>query len=256
MKAPKILLLDIETAPKLAYVWALYDQNISLNQLKSDSHILSIACKWLGETEVYYKDQRNKKDISNDKDLLKFIWKFINQADIIIMHNGDKFDIKKINTQFVIYDLDPLNHYRTIDTLKIAKKYFSFTSNKLEYLTNKLNKKYKKLNHAKFAGFELWKQCLNNNLSAWEEMKKYNIYDILSLEELYMTLRKWDNSINYNIFYEDLICECGSKSFKKNGIKTNNRGKFQRYKCNSCHKEFQGKTNMISKKVLDKLKFK
>lgn len=59
-------------------------------------------------------------------------------------------------------------------------------------MTDKFCKKYKKLKHKKFPGHELWKECLKGNKEAWNEMRKYNIHDVLATEELYNVLKQWD----------------------------------------------------------------
>lgn len=244
--APKILLLDIETAPIIGQFWGLFDQNIGLNQIVKDWHILSFAAKWLDKKKIYYKDQRNKKKIEDDKDLCLQMWEFLNEADIIVGQNLDKFDIKKINARFFFHKIKPPSHYRTIDTLKLAKKHFSFTSNKLEY-TSSLNDKYKKLKHNKFAGHELWSECLKGNLKAWKEMEKYNKYDVLALEEYYKKLAPWNQGINFNVYdnNNENKCQCGSFVVVKEGFKYTNLGKYQQYRCKECGKWWFGKTNLL-----------
>lgn len=251
MHKPKILLLDIETAPILAYVWGLWDNNVALNMVKKDWHILSWSAKWLDDpaSKVMYQDQRKAKDIENDKEMLKGIWKLLDEADIIVTQNGKKFDQKKLFARFLIHGFQPPSDFRHVDTCQLAKRHFGFTSNKLEYLTDKLGTKYKKLKHKKFPGFELWKECLAGNPAAWKEMEKYNKYDVLSLEEVYLKLRPWDNSINPNVYAIDgeNACDCGSREFHKNGIRASNSGKYQRYTCNDCGKSFRGQENMLAK---------
>lgn len=252
MNKPKILLLDIETAPMLGYVWGLWDNNIALNQLKQDWYILAWAAKWLDEPEdkIIYQDQRNAKNIEDDSKLLKGIWKLMDEADIIVTQNGKHFDEKKLNARFIIHGFPPPSSYKHVDTKLIASRKFGFTSNKLEYMTSKLCKKYKKLQHKKFPGQELWTECLKGNKQAWKEMELYNKYDVLSLEELYKKMRPWDNSVNYNIYHDSAahnVCACGSTSFKKNGYKFTASGKYQRYKCNQCGSESRDKINLFSK---------
>lgn len=249
---PKILVLDLETAPILGYVWQLFDQNVALNQIKSDWYILSYAAKWLGspENEVFYQDQRNAKNIEDDSEILKGLWKLLDEADIILTQNGKKFDEKKFNARFILNGFKPTSSFRHIDTHQIAKARFGFTSNKLEYMTDKLCTKYKKLDHNKFSGFKLWSECLKGNIEAFEEMRIYNCYDILSLEELYIKLRPWDKlTPNVNVFHEseETFCSCGSVDFHKNGFAYTNTGKFQRYTCNKCGAEIKGKENLLSK---------
>lgn len=251
-KEPKVLIFDIETAPVLGSVWGLFDQNIELNQVERDWFILSFSAKWLGDppNKVIYYDQRNAKDIEDDSKLLAKLWKLLDECDIVITQNGISFDVKKVNARFIINGFQPPSKYRHIDTLRLAKKYFGFTSNKLEYMTNKLCTKYKKLTHSKFSGFTLWKECLKGNKKAWSEMEKYNKYDVLSLEELYYKLIPWDGeTVNFNVYEETIghVCKCGSVDFTKSGFHYTNTAKYQKYKCNHCGAESRDKENLLSK---------
>lgn len=256
---PKVLIYDIETAPIVAHVWGLWENNVGLNQIESDWHVLSWSAKWLGapETEVMYMDQRGVKNIEDDSKLLKQIWDLLNTADVVITQNGKKFDQKKLNARFILNGFAPTTSYRHIDTAQIARKHFAFTSNKLAYLSDKLCETYKKLtNHGKFPGHELWVQCLKDNIEAWEEMEKYNKYDVLSLEELYNKLAPWDNSINFNVYTDtdSVACSCGSTTFRKNGFYYTNAAKYQKYTCKSCGKESRDKTNLLTPEKKDSLK--
>lgn len=248
---PKILLLDIETAPILGYVWQLWDQNVALNQIKSDWYILSWSAKWLGDApnKTMYADQRKAKNIEDDSKLLKGIWQLLDEADIVIGQNSNAFDIKKLNARFILNGMQPPSSFKKIDTMLLAKKHFGFTSNKLEYMSDKLCKKYKKLKHTKFPGFEMWRECLAGNIKAWKEMEVYNKYDVLALEELYTKLIPWDNTINFSVYRDDTkhICTCGSSNYKLNGYAYTSTGKFQRYKCVDCGSETRSKTNLLSK---------
>jgi DNA-directed RNA polymerase subunit RPC12/RpoP len=248
-KAPKILLVDIETAPLISFTWGLFDQNIPLNMLKNDWHLLSFSAKWIDSNKVMYMDQRNENDITNDFKLLKGIWKLLDEADIIITQNGISFDIKKLNARFIINGMKPPSSFKQIDTLRLARKHFGFTSNKLEYLTNTLNKKHRKSGHKKFSGFELWKECLAGNIKAWKEMEKYNKLDVLSLEELYKKLIPWDSSVNFNLYHNGLYnqCKCGSRELVKYGFAYTNIGKFQRYQCKECGAETRDRENLLDK---------
>lgn len=239
LNGPKILFLDIETAPILAYVWALWDQNIGLNMIENDWYILSWAAKWEHQKRVIYKDQSRCKVMENDKQLMVELWDLLDEADIVVTQNGVKFDHKKINARMIFHDLKPPSPYKTIDTLLIAKRKFAFTSNKLEYLSSKLNKKYTKLTSKdrEFVGFELWKACLNGNMRAWAEMKRYNKLDVLTLEELFYKLIPWHDVINRSTYVSGIVkmCNsCGSSKVKKNGHIFTSRCKYQKYKCSDC----------------------
>lgn len=255
---PRVLVFDVETAPIIAHVWGLWENNVALNQIVSDWHLLSWSAKWLDDKKVMYMDQRHKKSIEDDKELLEGIWKLLDLADVVISQNGKKFDVKKLNARFVMHGMQPPSSFKHIDTLQIAKKYFAFTSNKLEYMTEKLCTKYKKLKHKKFPGHELWNECLKGNKEAWKEMELYNKHDVLSLEELYYKLIPWDNSINFNLYTEstDHVCKCGSKNLIKKGYAYTAVSKFQRYKCKECGSESRDRKNLFSKEKRNSLKTK
>lgn len=237
MNKPAILILDIETAPILANVWKIWDENIGLNQIKSDWHLLSYAAKWLGEKAVIYEDQSLTAHIENDFRLLKSLHGLLDRADIVVAHYGKKFDLPAINSRLIIAGFSPPSPYKVVDTKEIASRSFRFTSNKLEFLSNTLCEK-KKLTHRTFSGFELWRECLAGNPKAWAEMKRYNIRDIESLEELYLKLRPWcNNHPNHASYFDEAnpVCpKCGSDKINRNGFCCLAVGKYQRYQCAAC----------------------
>jgi hypothetical protein len=252
---PKILIYDIETCPIEAYVWRLWDNNVGLNMIKEDWAVISWAAKWMGDDKtVMYEDTRDKKDFRDDKKILEKLWKLLDEADIVLTQNGVKFDNRKVNARFIMHGMEPPSSYRNIDTLRMAKKHFGFTSNKLEYMTDKLCTKYKKSGHAKFSGFALWKGCMEGNVEAWDEMKDYNVLDVLSLEELAEKLLPWDTTINFSVYTEENVCSCGSTELKKNGFYYTNASKFQKYRCKQCGAESRDKTNLLSKELRKSLK--
>lgn len=258
---PKILVLDIETFPLEAYAWGLWDQTIGLNQIKKDWSIMSWSARWLHEPEssVKYMDVRGQRDLRKDKKILKPLLKLMDEADIVCGQNSKSFDVKKINARAILNGLKPPSSFKQYDTKLLARKYFSFTSNKLEYLTHNLCTESKKLNHASFPGFSLWKECLNDNQKAWEECEAYNKADVNSTAELLLKLLPWDNSIDWDVYRETLdynVCTCGSTSFRKNGFQYTKTGQFQRYVCKECGKESKDKVNLKSKEFRKKLRGK
>lgn len=237
MSGPRIAVLDIETAPLQSHHWGLWQQNISLAQITIEWSILSFCNKWLGEKEVEYLDTSARPDVRDDSELLARLWEILDQADFVVAQNGKKFDLKKIKARMVMAGLPPFSPVIVIDTLLIAKAEFGFTSNKLEWMTTHLTKT-KKLKHKGFPGFELWTQCLLGNAKAWAEMKKYNIVDVKSLEELYLVLRGWAaGHPNVAAFFpdEDARCpKCGSKKLTEKGRAFTQTGEYKRFLCGGC----------------------
>ena len=250
MKEQKILLFDIETAPILGWVWGIWDQNVAINQIHKDWHVLSWSAKWLGEKKIMYADQRDAKNVEDDKKLLQGIWKLLDEADTVVTQNGKDFDEKKLNARFIINNIDPPSPFTHLDTLKIARNKFAFTSNKLEYLADKLCTNKKLTDTRKFSGFTLWKECLKGNLKAWKEMEKYNKQDVVTLEELYIRLRPYDKVNNAGLYIDDLkpICpKCGHDKLQSRGEAGNKSGVYTRYQCLGCRGWSRGKIKLTSK---------
>jgi predicted RNA-binding Zn-ribbon protein involved in translation (DUF1610 family) len=234
---PKILLFDIETAPTLGYVWGLWDQNIGLNQIKSNWYVLCWAAKWLGEKKVMTASLPDfpiyKRQPENDRDVMKALWKLLDEADIVIGQNGDAFDIKKSNARFILHGMNPPSPYKTVDTLKVAKKYFKFESNKLDHLGEifGLGKKLKT------GGFDLWVEVMRGDMKAWKTMVDYNIGDVKLLEGVYLKMRPWmTNHPNFNLYQDTLYnCpNCGSQSVQKRGFSRTRTTYQRRYHCQGC----------------------
>lgn len=255
-QSPRILFFDIETAPITAYIWGLFDLNVGLNQIKKDWFVLSWSAKWADSDQIMYADQRKARNLNNEKRILKQIWSLLDEADIVVTQNGIRFDSKKLNARFIAHGMQKPSTYKHIDTLRIAKRHFSFTSNKLEYLGHVLNTKVKKLSRRKFEGFELWRECLAGNQEAWKEMEIYNKRDVLTLEQVYYKLVPWENSINFALYSDELghVCSCGSTSFLKRGFIYTATGKFQRYRCNKCGAESRDSKNLFDKPKRESLR--
>lgn len=247
---PKIFVFDIETAPITSYTWGTRKQNISLNQIKKDWHLLAWAGLWYGDpkSKVIYRDTSKQKDISDDKKLVKELCDLLSQADIILTQNGDKFDVRKLNARAAIHKLPPYKKPKSTDTYKESKKVFGFTFHSLEYMASILNVKYKKLKHPKFPGQDLWNEVLKNNKEAWAEMKKYCINDVFTTEELYKGIQGWIKTQNLSCYFDDaeIRCRCGSNNLSKDGFVYTDAGKFQGYICKDCNKRPHGKTNLLS----------
>lgn len=234
---PKIITLDIETSPIIAYTWGLWKQNIGLSQIIRDWTVLSFCSKTLGDKEIRYLDTSEKDDPYDDFDVMHALWKELDEADIIIVQNGVKFDLRKINARFLVLGFPPPRPYKLIDTMLEARKLAAMTSNKLEWLASVLTNVTKDKHH-EFPGFELWTACLNKNPRAWAVMRKYNPKDVIATEKVYLKLRPYivghPNIAAYDDD-EDMRCpKCGSKHVHPRGFTYTQTGKYQRYRCTTC----------------------
>lgn len=231
MNKPKILIFDIETSPNLAWIWGKYEQN-SLGFVQ-EWDILCFCAKWLGKKKMIKVKKNDFKQGNEDFGVVKKMWDLLNEADIVITHNGDRFDIKKLNSRFIYHELSAPSSYKSIDTLKIARKYFKFNSNKLDDLGEYL-KLGRKVKHE---GFSLWTKCMAGNKKAWNDMIKYNVQDVLLLEKLYYKFLPFiTNHPNVGLYIgKDYVCPtCGSDHLQKRGFHYTKSQVYQRIQCMDC----------------------
>lgn len=234
MAKPKILVLDIETAPLKVYNWSLWQDSTSVNMIETEWNILAVCAKRLGGKPMY-KDLRGGK--GGEPALLKWVWHLLDEADIVITQNGKSFDIKKINARLIAEGFGPYSPIRQIDTKEVAHRHFGFTSNKLEWMGKNIAG-VAKSHHKKFPGFELWSECLKGNVEAWNEMQKYNVQDVIATEKLYLKMRPWieghPNVATYTDGASQECPKCGSASVQRRGTSTTQTGRYPRLHCTAC----------------------
>jgi len=233
---PKLLFFDIENTMMKIFSWGRWEQNaVAVDQ---ESYILSMSYKYFGEKKTHVlalPDFKGyKPNTTNDKKLIIAIHKILSSAEILCGQNSDSFDIKKLNTRFIYYGLTPINTYKTIDTLKIAKKHFAFSSNSL----NELGKYLGLGEKVKTGGVDLWLKCMAGNKSAWKLMKKYNKMDVILLEKVYNKLAPWIKTYpkvsDPKAPTKELECRSCGKQCTKNGIRRCVNYSYVRLYCPSC----------------------
>ena len=230
----KILIFDIENAPVEAYVWntQVWKAFVAHNQIEHDWYMLTWSAKWLYDSEVM-SDRLSVKEAKkkNDSRLVKNLWTLFDQADIVVAHNANKFDIPMANTRFILNGLPPVRPYRIIDTLEVARKAFKFTHNKLDYLGELFG-----LGHKITTTFDLWKGCVKGREESLNQMVEYNKQDVLLLEEVYLKLRGWVKSHpNLNLYVDENVCSaCGSRNLKQKGEYTTAVNTYVCFQCSDC----------------------
>lgn len=234
----RILFIDIETSPKLAYVWRFWKENVSPKQVLEHGQILSFAAIWNDDKDenVIYHENR----VEDDGAITAHMLQLLDEADYVVGHNVKAFDLGTIKARALALGMRPPSPYKIIDTLIVAKKEFRFESNSLEYITTVLPVAHKKLTHAKYPGFLLWEACLKGDDHAWAEMKEYNIVDTLAVRDVYMLMRPWianHPNITVDVEEEGYHCpSCGSTHVHSRGYAYTNVGKYQRFHCQECGK--------------------
>lgn len=226
----KILIFDIESSPLKAYMWAMWDKLTSPDMIIEDRRILCWAAKWLDEPEINFASEWEHGRTT----MLEELWHLLDEADILVAHNGDRFDRPWVNAEFLKEYITPPSPSFMVDTYKVARKMFYLQSNRLNELGKTLGLGEKQ----ETGGFQLWKDVLAGDEGAQQRMEDYNVRDIELLEEVYLTLRPWiqnhPNVANDGISDAHACPNCGSEDLQRRGFAKTRSQTYQRYRCNSC----------------------
>lgn len=238
--SPRILFLDIETAPHKVYVWRLFDQNVAISQIVEPGYTICWSAKWYGKKEVMFDSIMN----STMKQMVKGIYALLDEADIVVHYNGTKFDIPTLSQEFALQGLTPPSPYFQVDLLTAVRRAFKFPSNKLAYVIHALELGEK----LETAGMDLWKGCMEKDAKSWLMMEKYNKRDVQLLGPLYEFMLPWmPNHPNLGLYSEEdvLVCtRCSSTNILHKGTRHTQVGIYKRYKCKDCGKWMRGRVNL------------
>jgi len=231
------LLFDIETSLMKVYVWGLYKQRISHTNIIDDWYVLSWSAKWLYDDNVMSAivtpEEAVKRD---DKRVLMEMHKLLEEAEIVIAHNGDRFDLRKLNWRFINNDIKPPTPFKSIDTLKVARREFASPSHKLDFLTKNFDL------HTKLStDFQLWVDCMNGDQGRLDEMLRYNRQDVVALEDVYLKIRPYiKNHPNLGVIMDMDVCpSCGCEHLEEtDAIYVTSANKFLVYRCLGCKSPF------------------
>lgn len=232
MAKPRILLLDIETAPNVAYVWGLWDQNIGINQIVSAGYVMCWAAKWYGERGLSFASVHGDTQAA----MLEKAHDLIDQADIVVHYNGTRFDMPTLNKEFILAGMKPPAPYKQVDLLRTARQQFRFASNKLDYVAQALGVGCK----VKHAGQGLWTACMAGDDAAWRKMERYNRGDVTLLEKVYDAMMPWIRSHpNHALWSEPgdtrpRCSNCGSTHVQRRGTAFTAARRYQRFQCMDC----------------------
>jgi len=182
----KRLFFDIETSPCIGFFWRPgYKISISHNNIIEESAVICVAYKWEGDKKVHTL----KWDKGDDKKMLEDLFPVLQEADEIVAHNGDRFDIPWVNTRLLKHGLGPAPIWKSLDTLALARKRFRFNSNRLDYIAKFLFKEGKME-----TSFGLWRDIvLDNCQKSMKKMVKYCAQDVRLLERIWGELHKYHN---------------------------------------------------------------
>lgn len=236
----KVLIYDIETSYIVTQDkrWGLWDDSPIHRELMQDWQILCFAYKWLGEKKTHVVAQDDfkgyKPGVLNDKGVVETLHKLFSEADVVVAHNGNSFDQKKVQARMMVHKLPPPLPYQQVDTKLEIRKVAAHTSNKLFDLAQSLELSSK----LDAGGIATWDGCMAGDKKAWKRMKKYNKGDVVTLEQLYLEIRPWMKSHPASNVIENRPEACpkclGTKMHKVMKYRATNTNLYQYYRCFDC----------------------
>jgi len=241
----KILIVDIETSPHLSYHFRRWQENIPPENTIEETRTICWSAKWLGDSKMYFMSEWEDGFV----EMVKGIYDLLNEADVVVGFNSDKFDIKMLNTEFLRLGYGPPSPFQKVDLYKQATKHFRFSSNRLKHLLLELGLSPKLEDNAKM---ELWIDVVHwKSKSARKRMKEYNKQDVRSTEEFYTYMLGWiDPHPNYGLFVDDVsdakpVCpNCGSVHLIKHKVRRTQVKVYQQWHCKGCGKYSRGRKNI------------
>lgn len=237
---------DIETIPNIGFFWRPgYKLQIGHENILKERSIICICWKWEGDKKVHSLEWDHEKigpigldTPSNDSDkamLVEFA-KEISEADEVVAHNGDRFDMPWIKGRCLKHGIDVDPFSKSIDTLAWAKR-MGFNSNRLDYLGKYL------LGEGKIhTDYDMWKQILVNGCpKTMNKMIKYCKRDVELLERVYNELVKLSRPKTHAGVLaggERWHCaHCGSKNVQRSKRRVTAAGSIShQMKCVDCGK--------------------
>ena len=232
MELHKILVFDIETAPMISHHWNPKAEWIPPVMNISKYYMLSWAAKWAGKRGVFSDFLTAPETHAADDDrIVLSLADLMREADIVVAHNGDRFDIKKVNWRVAKHGQEPLGPIRSIDTLKLSRNSFGTEYHNLNELGMEL------CGHSKIkTDWELWEHAKNGDEAAMRKMVRYNRRDVTLLEEVFEAMKPYVKTLPRMVEGSGTQCPyCGMDVIKR-GVKHTNAGTYQQYQCKECQR--------------------
>lgn len=245
----RLLHLDIETRPTVAYTWGLFKTTIGINQILKPGGMMCFAASWHGSDEMeFYSEWHN-----GQQGMVLEAWRLLDSADAVCHYYGSAFDVKHLNAEFLMQGFPPPRPYRQIDLKLAVAKQFRFPSNKLQFVAEVLGLEGKE----EHEGFSLWAKCLDkehpDHADALTRMESYNRRDVELLKECYEILLPWLPSHPSRHLYEDgrgcPNCGADADYMVDAGYYTTSLSKFKQFRCFICSSYFRSSRREMGAKV-------
>lgn len=239
MTGPRILLLDIETSPHLCYSFNTYKALILPEHVKEPSRVLCWAAKWDQDPRVLFKSEYHHDYMS----MLVGIRDLLDECDVAVAYNGDKFDLPRLRQQFRLNGIEYPSPFIQVDLYKVLKKHEIWPFHKLGYVTEQLGMTGKVAHE----GFLLWRKVLGDygedeQRRAWARMRRYCKGDVVTMQEVFEEYGHLVTNIPAAGLYADEVevleippCpRCSSTNIQRRGYERTKVRRYARFQCQDC----------------------
>ena len=245
----RVLVLDIETQRAIVETFNLFRPFIHIDRVLTPTRVLCFAAKWRGEDKVIFKASWDDDDEDAYLRMMRSAFGLLNEADIVVTWNGDRFDLQWFESELGRLKLGRPAPYKSIDLIKTNKRWFKGgqMSMKLDWTARQWLKD-RKVPHG---ATDLWHDIRHGSRAefraACKTMREYNIHDTVLTERVFDEYLPW---LNINLaLYEDndddlLHCtKCNSTNLKRDGKKYYNTlaYSYQMHRCKDCGSTSRGK---------------
>jgi len=247
----RILTFDIETSPHLSFHWRRWQENIPAANTIEESQVLCWAAKWADENKVMFMSEWN----DGFEAMMQGIWDLLDEADVVVGFNSQKFDVKRVNAEFLRMGWEAPSPFQQVDLFLQTKKHFAFSSNRLKDLLKELGLSPKLEDNANMA---LWMDVVwGKKKGAQNRMAAYCKQDVRSTEEFYNYMLGWISPHpNWGLFVNDTkhgdkVCpNCGSTHIKVHKRRYTKVNAYNQYKCGDCGTYARGRKTLTPKKEM------
>lgn len=236
MTNARILFWDLELTPMSVYSWTLWPTNIPITSIQATQQVMCWGARWYDKKSVMVADHR-----AGRKEMLEAIWQLLDEADFVVSWNGQSFDTKHINREFIEAGMTPPSPYKEIDLMRVVKKNMKFASNKLDHVAKQLG-----VGSKVSTDFQLWKDCMAGDEKAWRKMHRYQKQDVNLLVDAFEIFKPWIRFPHPVREGFGLCRNCGGANLQRRGYASTLQGKYPRFQCTDCGAWTQGNTRTPS----------
>lgn len=230
----RIVVLDVERMKGKAEVefWDLGDfkhRRLHAEDVTLWPRTILVAWKWLDGKRVEAASEWG----DGREAMLRAAWEVYNDAHVVIGHNLDSFDTKKLKAEWALMGLTAPAPWKSVDTLKVARREFGFESNTLASLTTRFGITSKNDRY----DVEVARAALDGDVKAQRRITRYCKGDVVANEGLYLAQQGWNPThphMGVLVDDEKRCPQCMSTNLERRGNYLANLIEYARYRCLDC----------------------